>query len=98
MEITPGLGVTFLLSVISPVVVALINKRVADSNIRLLISIIVVAACVLIGQALDKNFTFPPNTVFWIIMLANFGAQQVSYNLSKDKVVTPIQDPAVPQR
>lgn len=93
---TTGLGVTFLLSVISPVLVAVINKRVADSNVRLLISIIVVALCVLIGQALDRTFSFPPTAEFWIIMLANFGAQQVSYNLGKDRVVTPIQDPATP--
>lgn len=91
MNSTTGYATTFLLSIFSPIVVALITRPKMNSNLKLLIAIVISALCVAAGQFFDGQFQFPPSSSFWIILLATFGAQQVSYNLAKDQIIRPVE-------
>lgn len=91
-----GLAVTFFLAVVSPLLIATITNKHMSSQLKLLISIIVTAVCVLVGQFFDKSFQFPPDPAFWILLTATFGAQQFAYNVGKDNVVKTVQDKTEP--
>jgi len=70
---------TFLLAVISPLVVAALRKATWSQAYIDLVAAIVVIGCYVLGQALDQQLTWPLSQTFWFGLLAAFGVQQAAY-------------------
>lgn len=78
-----GVATTFFTSIISPLFVALLTNKKWRSETKLLLAISITALSTVAGFTFDNKFTWPPAVIFWLIMIASFGTQQLVYNVFK---------------
>lgn len=70
---------TFLLAVLSPLVVAVLRRtNWSQAHIDLAAAVAVIV-CYVLGQAFDQQLTWPLSQAFWFGLFAAFGAQQAAY-------------------
>lgn len=95
---TTGLAVTFFTAVLSPLLIAVITRPTMNSNVKILIAVIVTVVCIFLGQLFDTGFlAWPPSPQTWLLLLATFGAQQFSYAVTKDSIVKPVEAATTPK-
>jgi peptidoglycan/LPS O-acetylase OafA/YrhL len=72
---------TAIISVLSPIVVALIRRRQWSREVIALFSIFAVSCLYVIGKSLDQSLTWPLDGAFWEGLLAALGTSKVSYEV-----------------
>ena len=82
---------TFILSALSPLLVALVRRCKWPKTVIVLLSLLIVAALYVAGQALDQSLTWPLTAQFWTGLAAAWGVQQASYKFLM-RGSTPIEE------
>ncbi|HEY1016980.1 MAG TPA: hypothetical protein VGE07_29975 [Herpetosiphonaceae bacterium] len=70
---------TFILSALSPLLVALLRRCRWPETVIVLLSLLIVAALYVLGQWLDGALAWPLSAPFWTGLAAAWGVQQAAY-------------------
>lgn len=72
---------TVIISILSPILIALIRRQQWSREVIALFSIFAVSCLYVVGKAFDQSLSWPLSGEFWEGLLAALGTSQVSYEV-----------------